>query len=251
MARPISFANAPLKEVVIGVQFSESLDNSKIYDYYKKKTEEYPIIHEVNILPTVIEKADSDAEIHILSGVHTRKQFIDSNGNRLIQIQHDKMLFNWRTGNDTNEVYPRFDNVLKEFMGHLAEFNNIHPVKKNINQLEFTYLNHIFLEDFGLIAFKLSDIFKDFAVSLPLKHISLQMSIPMPELQGSMSVTLNSGKTSNREEKKLLVLESTCRGMKLPDQTIEGWYRNAHDTLLEYFVNSITEKAKDIWKITR
>lgn len=75
-----------------------------------------------------------------------RAWFRTENGTQLLQIQHNRLVYNWRKG-DTSEPYPsyevvrhRFDEVVEKFKAFLKDENlgTIRPM-----QCEVTYVNHI------------------------------------------------------------------------------------------------------------
>ena len=71
--------------------------------------------------------------------------YIDEDDSELIQVQHDRFVFNWRRRDGD---YPRYDHVMKRFLEH---FDIVQEFLQNegladelaLNQWEVTYLNHI------------------------------------------------------------------------------------------------------------
>ncbi|MSQ73123.1 MAG: TIGR04255 family protein [Betaproteobacteria bacterium] len=77
-----------------------------------------------------------------------RLWFVSENGTELVQIQQDRLIFNWRR-TKVEDVYPRYEDIREKFEGILDAFeavlrkegisdNGVSP-----NQVEVTYLNQI------------------------------------------------------------------------------------------------------------
>jgi uncharacterized protein (TIGR04255 family) len=115
--------------------------------------------------------------------------------------------------------------------------------------LEVTYVDHIFLEDFNKIDYNPVDILNifNFKTNIKVKRLEQQTLFPVEELNGNLNLTIRSA-TRKTDNKKLLYVESTCRGGR-GNYTIEKWCDLAHKKLLDLFNEIITEKAKNIWGI--
>lgn len=243
----MELSNAPIKEVVIGAQFNGRLINYEcIYQFYNLIKDKFPTIKENPILPAIIEKLDIPSETKILPGFNSRKFFINENGSKLIQLQGDRLLFNWKKTN-SDEEYPHFDSVYKEFNSVLQEVNKICKIIDKINQVEVTYLDHVPLSDFEKKSFNPLNIFNLINIKEEdeLKHLKLELGYPISDLNGVLNINLNSATKSNNTE-KIFVLESTCRGA-LGKKDLDTWFKNAHQILLQSFRNIITENAKNKW----
>lgn len=83
----------------------------------------------------------------------TRAWFLSENGDRVLQVQRDRLVFNWRRTQDA-ESYPRyktlrpaFAKAAEQFLAFIAE-ENLGPVV--ISQAEVTYVNPIPIAELGL-----------------------------------------------------------------------------------------------------
>jgi uncharacterized protein (TIGR04255 family) len=247
MNKLISYKKAPLVEVVVGIQLSkEAITSEFIFEFYQLSKNKFPKIQEHPPLPFQIENKDSNAQLGLPNGISSRKFFIESEGNRLIQLQHNRIVFNWRVAKPDDQ-YPHYDSVIKEFYGIIEQVEKKVPIKLLINQLEFSYVNHMVLEDFGLDSLQVSNIIKFINFPNPLKTINCNLSLWEPELEGNIIAQLKSAKR-NRDDKKILIYETTCRGVNKNGQSVEQWFDQAHQKLLQLFENSITDKAKSIWQ---
>lgn len=246
----MEYKNAPIKEVVIGAQFDgKAISYECIYNFYNLIREQFPTIKENPILPTVIERLDVPSETKIISGFNSRKFFINENGSKLIQMQSDRLLFNWKK-TQGNEEYPHFESVFKEFKLVLDKVDGLCKITDKINQVEVTYLDHVLLSDFEKKTYNPTDIFNlvNLQAENELKHLKLELGYPKKDLNGVINIQLSSA--INNENQKIFMLESTCRGA-LGDMTIDSWFKLAHNILLDQFANITTENAKEKWGIKK
>jgi uncharacterized protein (TIGR04255 family) len=181
-----------------------------------------------------------------LSNFNSRKFFINKIGSKLIQLQPDKLLFNWKK-TDVGEEYPNFSVVFEEFMKHYESLKGESDIDSRINQVEVTYLDHILLEDFEIKDFNTGAILNVLNFeNRPINHFKVEYSIPVEDLRGNIRVSIHSAKRNN-DLKNIIVLESTCRGA-LGKNSISEWFDTAHKRLTNLFDNLSTDKAKEIWE---
>ena len=101
MSNKLEFTDAPIIELVCGVQFDGIVFSPQdIFGIYGMIKKDFPNIQQNSPLPSIIEKPDSPTVTRALAGFHTRTFFINEGNNKLLQIQPDKVFFNWR--NDVN-----------------------------------------------------------------------------------------------------------------------------------------------------
>ena len=239
--------NSPLNEVVLGVQFQTPLDIMtvfKIIDIFKS---DFPIIAEQSLLPSVIDSPDQPQVKKMLNTFCSRKHLISPNSNMLIQVQPDRFLFNWRRVEE-NISYPRFDNIYDHFDIALEKLKLVigADYESKLNQLELTYVDHVILEDFRRNDFNPGNVFNFFNCDNDIKNINLEYSIPFEEIGGVWNLLLKSA-LRKKDNKKLLVYESTCRGFLSLD--IRDWFEKAHEIQLMQFMEGLTDEAKAIWKM--
>jgi uncharacterized protein (TIGR04255 family) len=242
------FENSPVNEVIFGMQFDGPIlsTNSvmEIIDIFKI---DYPEITEHPPLLSIVESPNKPKTQGMLKTFHSRKHIIHKGKNKLIQVQSDRLLFNWRK-EDTTEDYPHYDVVYKLFAQIVETISKKvnKEIAKKINQYEFTYINHIYLNEFGMNEYEPSDIFNIIQQKHQLKDINLEYSIPQEDIGGVLNTSIKSAKNKN-DNRKLFVLENTCRGFS-SSTSMNMWFSSAHKILLDNFVNIITVKAKNIWK---
>ena len=91
MKDSIVFENAPVIEVVIGVQFEgAAISIQNIFDFYHKFKDEFAKIQVKEPLLSIIENMEGSNQVGLLPGHHSRFFFINETENKLIQLQPDR-----------------------------------------------------------------------------------------------------------------------------------------------------------------
>ena len=246
----MKFKNAPIAEVVVGAQFEEFVFGSGfIFNFYQKNKNDYPIVREDALLSSVIERMEGPDQHKILNTQNSRKLFFNTNETKLIQLQPDRLLFNWRKTSD-DEEYPHFDSVFKEFKKIYDGLVN-EDLQQKINQLEMTYVDHFLMEDFKQNDYNPSQVLNiiDLTTFDEVKSIEQNISFPVRNLNSNIHLNIRSA-TRKNDQKKILRMDTTCRGAP-GNKDINNWYEEAHDKLLELFSHITTDKAKTKWGIEK
>lgn len=251
MSGNIELRKPPVSEVAIGAQFNNPiLDNGLIYDFYQKVKSEYPKIQENPPLPSIIENPDKPNQTRILQGFNTRRYFINHNGDKLIQLQPDRFLFNWRKNSDSDE-YPKFTSVLNGFLEIYGKLEHeVSDIGTKINQLEVTFVDQVILNDFELESIKLGEIFNYLSFPYEIKNCECNFSFPSKSINGNLTFVIRSAFNS-KNQSKLLVCETTCRGFTDAGEDMSQWFNKAHKILLDFFVELFTERSKAVWGIKK
>lgn len=141
--------------MVLGVQFEplEKLRHVHLGLLWQEFRERYPLVQEHPPLSASFErfgderKRPSRIEVELaVEPIIPRLWFISGNGRRLVQVQGDRFLFNWRklTG---REEYPRYEQLRATFADELAIFTAFLEREKlgtpRPNQCEITYVNEL------------------------------------------------------------------------------------------------------------
>ena len=169
------------------------------------------------------------------------------NGNKtsLIQIQRNCFLFNWRrvTG---DEAYPRYSNVVKEFLTQLNGFrtflNEQSLPQPKINQCELTYINHIPIGEIWQTPAELGKIapdlkWRDVKRFLPSPESSAWTGVFMlPEDFGRLTVSVKHAQRKI-DGNPLYVLEFSAKGLGGDggDNGIQKWFDLAHEWIVRGF----------------
>jgi len=154
-----SYEQPPLIEVVCSVQFSslEGLLSPHLGVLWQRFQPDYPFCDDLTPITPKIEFSEQQKiEQVTISNIPElpRVWFINQDGTRIIQIQRDRFIYNWRKVDPDNE-YPRYNLLIQTFQDHLAEFNRfvkeaelgqIQPYQ----QYELTYINQIHHQLFSM-----------------------------------------------------------------------------------------------------
>jgi len=148
-----SFDRPPLTEVVLGVQFERlpKLTAGRIGQLWKLFVEEFPDTEDQPPLQPINERfgeiGPQAISFQLVSAYQPpRSWFINTSKTKLIQVQSDRFLLNWRKSSEIDK-YPRFFFIEKDFREKLALFvkfaheNGIGEFRPEY--CELTYINHI------------------------------------------------------------------------------------------------------------
>jgi uncharacterized protein (TIGR04255 family) len=154
------FANPPLDEVVLGVQFEQAPGYTSVMakDVWSLYSDEFPRVQELPAIAPQFEvfgreSARSRPNIRIESApLRGRLWFISKDENHLIQFQDDRLLLNWRR-KPNGAQYPRFEGTSSSFIEHLNRLNKLFIDKFgssiSVNQAEISYINIIPVSSFS------------------------------------------------------------------------------------------------------
>lgn len=146
------FKAPPVREVAIGVQFERipALSQAHVGLFWSKIRASYPTTQDQEPLPPQVEDL-RDATMPPLFKIEfgttpplRRAWFLSSDGSRLVQLQQDRLIHNWRY---QGEPYPRFEALAEAFQGFQESFFALLdslglPVPK-VELVEVTYSNWI------------------------------------------------------------------------------------------------------------
>jgi uncharacterized protein (TIGR04255 family) len=143
-----SFRKPPVSEVAVGVQFPAVLNPVHLGLYYQRVKARFP---KLQVQPPISPSFETFGAAPILAfgvqmpiGLQPRMWFLSEDENSLIQLQSDRLFFNWRGGLQ-GSPYPHFEVVYEEFvkafdqLETLAEAEGITGIV--VNQCEVTYVN--------------------------------------------------------------------------------------------------------------
>src|SRR5690242_236660 len=116
------YEQPPVVEVASSIQFGSvpGLDAARLgllWSVFRKeypRTEQYPpLAHEVETFgaPTV-----SQISFSVAPMISPRCWFTNEKGTRLLQVQHDRFVLNWRKLDKDDEVYPHYDKELRPLL---------------------------------------------------------------------------------------------------------------------------------------
>ena len=149
------FANPPLAEVALSVQFEslEKLRTPQIGLLWREFRQRFPVTEEHAPLDSEFERfgiSRTSAPVVRMQMLETlpvpRVWFLNETGTELIQVQPDRFVHNWRKVGEGDE-YPRYEHLRQTFQSELESFQAILAREDwgaiVPNQCEVTYVNHI------------------------------------------------------------------------------------------------------------
>lgn len=251
-----NFEAPPINEVVCGVVF-ERLSSftapfvGLLWDEYRA---DFPKSQPASLLIS-----DETKTLTLEEFQFPRIWFVHKDERTLIQVQNDRLLFNWRKV-EPGDAYPRFTYVIKEFREHFEHFNKFIS-KHDLGVLEvktgeLSYINHIPAgEDYDLLA-DIGRMLPDVSWQrregrfLPTpKIVTWRALFELPNGKGTLTAKVDTGrrKTDNRE---ILVLDLTARGPLIGSvEAMWEWFRVAHDWIVQGFADLTDPKVQtEIWK---
>lgn len=146
------FADPPVVEVVLGVQFDaiRELRQSHFGLIWERLRPAYPRTTDHARLDTLllgidIERPGPSFQIEVLDSPPThRSWFLSEDDERLIQVQDDRVVHNWR---HRGGPYPRFESLRAQFWAafetYRAVVDEVEIVPPQPRQVEVTYINWI------------------------------------------------------------------------------------------------------------
>lgn len=258
------FENPPLIEVVFGIQFKELekilAPHTGIFWEKIGKTK-YPKCKEMPPLNHVIEKykdTEPDDRIQEIGPfgfpLLPRHFFINQDETRLIQLQRDRFLENWRKLDGALE-YPRYKTLLPNFLNSWKIFSDfideldIGPLVPN--QYELTYVNHIVKDSFEVFR-DIENIFPDIKTSIQHSFLpepetmSWNKVFRFPDSKGRLHISFQQAKNKFTKE-SVLILNLTARGYI--QGNLEEWFNLAHEWIVNGFID-ITgpDMQEKVWK---
>ncbi len=265
------FDRPPVSEVALSIEFSplERWGAAHGGLYWSRIIRDYPRTETHQPIASQIEKFGSDTwqqqpgpKLKMIDPAGIRFWFLTDDETRLIQIQRDRLIVNWRKVKGT-EVYPRYESDIRprfkrEFASFIGFVQERELGKIDVQQCDVTYVNDIPL---GEGWDSLSDLPKLLGVCSPLRPGSF---LPMMEtlfLQGSFEMPHNHGRfhfatqflKRMTDEREVYQLRLTARGK--PDSSSESdvlsWLDIGREWVVRGFADLTTPEAHNLWGRTR
>ncbi len=268
-----SFERPPVSEVALAVYFSPPLQLRSVHVglLWKQWRERFPHAEDHPPLPPVMAESFTPSPFSVpfqltrgFQGVRT--WFLTDLGDRIVQIQPDRLVLNWRKLDDDSASYPRYDTLRPEFTDLLAELlafvrsEQIGP--GTIHQAEVSFVNPIPVDSVGgdreieeLLepwTGAYSDGFlpnaEDVAINLRYRVPHPETGVPVGRLyaQTSRAVRQKIGTAASEE---VYLLQLFARGAPL-DTTTGGALRFldlAHDWVVRGFASLTTASMHQKW----
>jgi uncharacterized protein (TIGR04255 family) len=249
-----NFKKSPLNELYFGLQYYvDGLTFVVQNEFFTMISDDFPNIEEKPPLLMTFDKMHigmvNDPR-NASFAPQKRYFFINSSNTKLIQMQEGKFLLNWRQLPEKEEEYPHFTNVFNDFKKYWDILYSI--LKKNnvsleLNQLELSYVNHIFLDEFEEGIAGALNCLGPMKTLNEVDSLSFNFSLIDNICNGHINLSLKSG-TRNADKKPLFRLETIMRGFFSNEcNDIDSWFNHAHNRIIDVFMQIVSEKAKNVW----
>lgn len=144
------YDDPPVNEVVIGIQFDRTaMTGAHVGLFWEGLRDEFPKASEQPPLEPKIEPLQprrfSAPIFEFVSWRGSRYWLISEDDVQLIQVQADRLLYNWRRG-PNNAAYPHFETLQERFWSIAKKWSNFLEQREQVlklTQWEVTYINHI------------------------------------------------------------------------------------------------------------
>ncbi len=192
-----------------------------------------------------------------------RTWFIGADDVSLIQIQRDRIVFNWRKQSDSTP-YPSYRLVIKEFKDIFAKFLSFTKDEKigdlNITGLELSYINIL---QFGRDLESIADLDRVFRfvsynsieneVFHRLTSVHSYSQFDLGDNRGHLSIRLNTGQRPTDGE-PILRFDFTARKIAadIPASSLWPWFDFAHEAIVIGFADVTSPDVQsDVWERTQ
>lgn len=259
MKQPVKFDNPPVVEVVFGVLFSSQnlLKSPHVGAFWERVKSTYPKIEDAAPIATIIDNSEIQVMEWDALPPLRRTWLIGDEGRKIIQIQQDRFLFNWKRALGDDDRYPSYEVNVKDFEDNLSIFETflqeIGMDLPNYRQFELTYVNHITPSDdlSRLLVDHVRDSSRERFLPEP-EGFNWVTSYSLPENAGRLRVSAQVFSNAPMEE-KMVRLDLTARGISA-GATITGrrqWFDMAHEWITQGFADvTASEFHQKIWKRT-
>lgn len=261
------YQHPPVVEVAASIQFANirGLDAARLGLLWSRFRDSYPRTEQHPPLATASEIFESTRGGRVGFSAETsfpvpRLWFLNSDGTRLVQVQSNRLVVNWRQL-DTGKPYVRFSGLMSmlsesvDLLGVFLDDEKLESMKPD--QVELTYVNHIRLGEKGSARAPLSryiSCWRSEPASWTLgtaEEASFRTQYVLTR-QGSASarlfVELDSGYTASSRT-PIYVMNLIARGA--PDTpTVESalsFFDEAHQWIVNGFTSLTTDEAHTLW----
>ena len=257
----VDFEAPPVVEVVCGVVFKpvQGLSTAHLGLLWERFGAEFTQTSDHPPLPSPI-PLDEAAQVQ-LSLTTTpplrRVWFSTEDGRRLIQVQPNRLHFNWRR-KEPDDEYPRFHTVYREFLKYLKTFDGfLADAGGQILEptgYELTYLNIIpadqVWERFEQIGLVMPDIsWRDAPGRFlpPPDALRWESEFSMPNDKGKLFVNVRSARNRSTGE-RALSFDLTARG-SAETASMDDWFEQGHEWVVRGFDDLTGQQQKHlVWR---
>lgn len=253
------FERPPVVEVVCGVLFGAlpNLRTAHIGVFWDQVRTEFPAADEAPPLQPIIERG-SAFPVHLeLTAVPPlpRTWLRSADGHKLVQIQRDRFLYNWKRDSPEDGPYPSYDKVIIGFERYWYEFGTF-VARENLGELiprqfDLSYVNVIPITSIpaGVEAFvdhRYDRTRARFLVQ-PDDHAWHEV-YALPKASGRLHVIAATGRHEFTGD-QLIRIEIVARGINDSSADMRAWFDLAHEWIVHGFADVTTERMQhEVWR---
>lgn len=257
----------PVIETALGVEFKplQAWDMPHFGLFWDRIREDFPQYAVQPPMASQIEAFGPTApqprlDIQLMSRPEVRCWFFHSDADRLIQVQRDRFIHNWRKAGD--QKYPRYSEIKPKFQDGWARFRDFLAGEAlgtpEVVQCEVTYINHIDIERGWRSMADLADIVSPWSGQstdgfLPIPEgVQVVSTYLIPDNKGRLHVTLQPAIRLS-DLRQVLQLTLTARGAPRESDTaaILEWLDLGHEWVVRGFADFTSERMHALWKRRR
>ncbi len=260
-----SYKNPPVVETVLGVEFRPltkwsiphfGLFWQKVRDSFPRFESQAPLVSQIEQFELPKQQVPS---IELVDQLESRVWYISEDDRRLIQLQRNRFLHNWRKG-DSDVEYPRYEKtILPSFQQHWSRYLEFLDAEgldsPNVIQCEVTYVNHIPKGDGWTTIADWHQVFRMLGASAAQEFLpapesgKFNLNYVIADKKGRLRVTANSA-VRNSDGRQIIHLQLTARGNPSSSSTndIVAWLNLGREWIVRGFTNITTESMHKIWE---
>lgn len=260
------FRKPPVSEVAVGVQFPAVLNPVHLWLYHERVKAHFPKLQVQAPIAPSFETFGAvpvmTFGIHVQTGPQLRLWFLSEDESSLIQLQSDRLLFNWRAGLKSNP-YPHFEAVYSEFtrafeqLEALAAEQHIRAI--DVNQCEVHYVNPLPIENTATPLSAPEKVFRFVGNSLgsewkePLEDLAFTLRYRLKDQSGQAFGRLTVAVSSSGLVPNVapgLQLELTARGAPRGSgrEGVVAFHDQGHQAIVRCFAAITTTEMHNLWE---
>ena len=258
------YEKPPVTETVLGVRFSPLTPfTTRLFGLYRDHVrEQFPYFEIQDPIARATEQFGNarvwKPGIEILRGPNFRCWYIDKTETKLIQLQADGFLHNWRKVKES-DVYFHYADLKLKFDEHWLDFRNFLKdqgvTQPEVDQCEITYVNHIDKgqewDSYGQLDSVISVWSGQYSGSFlgEPESVNLNVQYVLPDQNGRLHINLQPA-IRRTDAKEILQLTLTARGKpkssRLEDLT--SWFDLGHIWIVRGFTDFTATRMHDTWR---
>ncbi|MDE0118156.1 MAG: TIGR04255 family protein [bacterium] len=258
-----AYDQPPVAEVALAIQLESAIGfrSFQLGQIAENWTSELPIVQERPALPPMVIQPEAPSlALHVSGEAETPRLWLMSEaGDRLVQIQQDRLVVNWRKL-PIDTPYPHYS-AIREFLvdtwqklGRTTERMGLVVPQPSV--CEVVYVNHIGVEsdwnsaaDTSTVIAPWSGLMSDDFLP-PVSQAGFFLRYQLPDGYGWLTIDGQSVSVNNNEDQ--FVVNMVSRGPAIsPDLNgALGFMDIAHEWIVRGFTSVTTPEAHEAWRRT-